>query len=749
MFSPFYAFGRKLDLSVQNYFPYNIDWDAAGKEGFHIGDMVGHKPAGKYGGVTVKDGHFYVPDHGFIRFWGTNMVYDDNFPSRENARKIAARMAKLGFNLVRFHHMDGFFPAAALCDKYYLKRGKLNPDVMDRLCFFVNELKQNGIYYNLNFMTSLRLDNIKALPEHEQLKRHKYLTFYSPEVKVVQEKLIRDVLLWTNKYTGIPLGQDSALAMVESNNEDSLISLLSEGIRNNKYIPEYYYNQIKKKFNSYLEDKYGNDKAIRKMWGARTTASRAKFGAYELPSRKELNNRATSQAYIDDVVGFLIKLEHDHYIGIKKLLIEELNCTSPLGGVNNWYTHAGTKGTIGAADYIDMHGYFNKRIPLRKWQALELKLKHRLSSYYMVLDINHLAHIGEIARHPDVRKPYPQLRNDFFKFPKNYVEGIPCSLSEWNHSGPTRYGYQMPLLIGAYSSLQDWDSLAQFHYYGHVEQWTRGNYLSKGYDIQKDRLFHRNSSGFDPSLMTQTPAASLAFRRGDISVATKTILLDLSGEQNWLETIKNDRYDTRMALKHRIRKFYSKGQYEGEIVPNVKIGGNPKSVRSDTGEIVWETAPEQNQGRVLVNSPRTQAASGNLEMGVIEQKNVVINATTAGAVWITSLSSNPISSSEKLLVTIIGDSENTNVRYKVLPFKLTQSKSAYYIEDFGRSPVLLSKVRGTITIKALDEFTGINVRPLGRDCKPLAAIEVKLVEGGFSMNLDAAKTALYRVEIYR
>jgi len=755
---PFRVFGKGVlgsrlhDISEKNYFPYNIDWDATGVDGFHVGNLVGHKPAGRYGAVTVKDGHFFIPGFGSLRFWGTNVTFDDNFPSHERAKKIAARMSKLGFNLVRFHHMDGFFKNRALCDEHYLKTGKLNPDVMDRLCFFINELKNNGVYHNLNLLTFRKFYHISSLTDYKQLKGNKFSTHFSPDVRAVHKKFIKDVLMWENKYTGFRLGQDPALAMVESNNEDSLMAFLGRGIRNKK-VSKYYYNQIKSGFNKYLKEKYKNDINLKGRWRSHEIQSGEKLGKYELPDAREVRKKVLSgEGYgerLKDVIQYLSKLEHDHYSEIKRFLVGELGCVAPLGGVNNWYGHVGTIGSLGSTDYLDMHGYLNKPIEMSRWKSLAWKLKNKITNYYMVLDVNYLAYINETAQDPDVKAEYPQLKNDFFKYPKNYVEGIPCSLSEWNHTGPTQYGYQMPLLVAAYASFQDWDSLAQFHYYGHVEDWSKADFIKRGYDVKNDRLYYKNQSGFDPALMAQTAAASLAFRRGDISVANATILLDLTDEKKWKNTILNDKYDTRMALKHRIRKVYEKGKYAGSMMQEVKVDGEPRNIESDTKEIVWETVPEKKQGRILVNALRTQAATGNLEMGVIEHENVRLDATTSGAVWVTSLSEDSIGKANELLITIAGNSENAGVKYEKLPFSKTKSNMGYYIDKPGGGPVLMSWVRGLLTIKNLDAYKSLKIYPLAKDCRPRSAISVELLKDGFSMQLDAAQTVLYRVEIMR
>ena len=55
--------------------------------------------------IKIKNGHFYYKNKE-VKFFGTNVAFASAFPTKDNAPKIAKRMAQLGINIVRFHHMD-------------------------------------------------------------------------------------------------------------------------------------------------------------------------------------------------------------------------------------------------------------------------------------------------------------------------------------------------------------------------------------------------------------------------------------------------------------------------------------------------------------------------------------------------------------------------------------------------------------------------------------------------------------------
>ncbi|MCS6950366.1 MAG: carbohydrate binding domain-containing protein, partial [bacterium] len=65
-----------------------------------------HKPAGKHGFLTVRNGKFVFEDGTPARFWGVNIVAGNVFMDKTTAERTAARLAKFGCNMVRLHHMD-------------------------------------------------------------------------------------------------------------------------------------------------------------------------------------------------------------------------------------------------------------------------------------------------------------------------------------------------------------------------------------------------------------------------------------------------------------------------------------------------------------------------------------------------------------------------------------------------------------------------------------------------------------------
>src|SRR5689334_6565301 len=84
--------------SAADFVPFVLPWDDGAPGPTNISNTL-DKPAGSFGFVQVENGHLYT-GHRRLRIFGTNVTAAANFPDHDTADKIAARMAKFGFNAV-------------------------------------------------------------------------------------------------------------------------------------------------------------------------------------------------------------------------------------------------------------------------------------------------------------------------------------------------------------------------------------------------------------------------------------------------------------------------------------------------------------------------------------------------------------------------------------------------------------------------------------------------------------------------
>ena len=181
------------------------------------------KTIGEADRVTVKNGHFSVNNKP-TRFWGVNIVAAGAFPSKDKARGIAARMRKMGINLVRFHHLDNpnWSGESSLFVQSQGTR-KLNPTTLDRLDYFIAQLKQENIYVNMNLNVSRTFSSLDGVAAPDSMPEFaKAVTLFDPYLQLLQREYAEQLLNHVNPYTGFALSKDPVLAVVEMNNENTI-----------------------------------------------------------------------------------------------------------------------------------------------------------------------------------------------------------------------------------------------------------------------------------------------------------------------------------------------------------------------------------------------------------------------------------------------------------------------------------------------------------------------------------------------
>ena len=108
-------------------------------------------PAGKYGRVVVRDGHFEFADRPGVprRFYGVNLCFGANyFQTPETADRFAGEMARRGYNAIRLHHHDGM-----LVEKMK-DSTTINPQRMRELDALAAAFIKHGIYITTDLYVS-------------------------------------------------------------------------------------------------------------------------------------------------------------------------------------------------------------------------------------------------------------------------------------------------------------------------------------------------------------------------------------------------------------------------------------------------------------------------------------------------------------------------------------------------------------------------------------------------------------------
>ncbi|HEV3119343.1 MAG TPA: beta-galactosidase, partial [Gemmataceae bacterium] len=251
--------------------PFVLPWDDASPGVTNVSAWL-HKPAGKFGPIHAgSDGHLLAGDQR-IRFLGVNLCFAATIPQKEDAPKIAARMARFGINVVRFHHMDMFAFPAGIRARHSSHTSDLDPEALERLDFLIAQLKRNGIYSNLNLLVSRPFKQSDGLPaEIERVDpktQHAIGFFYEPMLRL-QKEYARNLLGHRNPYTQLRYAEDPAVAFVEINNENGLL----QGWLGNQVdsLPQVFLDDLRQQWNAWLRKQYASTDKLHDAWGIKNS----------------------------------------------------------------------------------------------------------------------------------------------------------------------------------------------------------------------------------------------------------------------------------------------------------------------------------------------------------------------------------------------------------------------------------------------------------------------------------------------
>ncbi len=243
----------------ENLFPFVVSYDSP-ENATNVAHWL-ERPAGKHGFVRAERGGLCT-DAGPIHFWATNLCFEGCFPTHDEAERLAARLARLGINCVRMHHMDSYSIWGDSPNKL-----TIDPKKIERLDYLVFQLKEHGVYTNLNLHVSRWFGAAEGFPDREKRPNYdKGLDNFEPRMIELQKKYAHDLLSHVNPYTKTAYAQEPAVAFVEINNENALYAEWNWG--NLDKLPEPYAGTFRKRWNEWLTKKYSTTEKLRKAWNA-------------------------------------------------------------------------------------------------------------------------------------------------------------------------------------------------------------------------------------------------------------------------------------------------------------------------------------------------------------------------------------------------------------------------------------------------------------------------------------------------
>jgi hypothetical protein len=255
------------DTAVSRLFPFVVPGDDV-SGGVTDMSFLNDRPADQL--VTVRDGRFYAGDKR-IRFWGMNNDYEANYPTHKQAEILAKRFAKLGMNILRITHTDQQYAPRGLFDPAFKGEMRIDPAQMERLDYFIAELKKRGIYVELSLnVDHLKMMGKKGIPDVGG-RRYGFgagFPLWNARFIEAEKQYARDFFCHVNPYTGKPYTEESAVAFVEILNENGILCAWPRGHLKGLW-SDALVADFQSAWNAYLRKRYQTTDALRQAWAER------------------------------------------------------------------------------------------------------------------------------------------------------------------------------------------------------------------------------------------------------------------------------------------------------------------------------------------------------------------------------------------------------------------------------------------------------------------------------------------------
>lgn len=342
--------------------------------------FLNEAPAGKDGFISVKGENLVDGKGKTWRYFGFNLVASACFPDQETAKELAAHLAKSGVNLIRFHFLDENWSEWQLVRKD--NQPGFNEEALARFDFLFAELKKQGIYSNINLHVGRQYpDQPKDAPRMSKGIDN----IYPPYVDALKN-YARELLTHVNPHTGIAYQNDPAVALVEVNNENTLMmnsfwpAKMSGSVR----------ESIQAQWNDWIGKNYTDkDEEWRQKWGTQQTS-----GGEDLLINGSFTNQASGWFLLnfEGAESSLVPAEQGN--GIR------LNTTK--AGAENWHTQFSTtvpmergkayRFTFRARASGDLSAYLTVQQAESPWGVVantgEVSLSSEWKDYAVVLTAN-------------------------------------------------------------------------------------------------------------------------------------------------------------------------------------------------------------------------------------------------------------------------------------------------------------------------------------------------------------------------
>ena len=528
------------------------------------------KPAGKHGFLQAKDGGLFFQDGTQLKIFGTSMVAGGCCPNHDVAEAVATRVASAGMNLVRMHYADSKRPGTLV---NLSKKGsrELDPDALERLDYFINELNIHGVYVQLDTFVGRKFepegDNLDYPDEFTNAWATKHVNIYNRRLVELQKEYDRQLLCHVNQYKGIKYADDPGIAVVQVMNEDSLLWDFGSWVKEATNPPNYM-KELRTKWTKWLKEKYKTQEAFLVAW---TNAA----GVCAVMDNDHINESVevpTDLYYTSNPVGVPFDT---HY--------------NTLNSPPRHRDYAEFLINVEVAFCKEMYDYLKDEIGVKCCINTSC-LARGSASVYTATQHCDLQEQNEYYNHPNygIRQPpsychaTPMYRRDprermsghrtsniITRLSWANVENKPLVVAEWNDVFPTQFTSECMYMLTAYGALNSWDGFCSFQY-------------NNSYDdikvLQRDNMQGYFDVSHNPSIFGINGVCSAAFQLGYIKPSKNTIDIVFTDEDIMASNPHTfpDPFKI-LPFISRVQSVFYNGKYTGKADIAITGGFTPTS----------------------------------------------------------------------------------------------------------------------------------------------------------------------------
>jgi hypothetical protein len=652
---------------------------------------LNEKVAGQSGFVRLApDGESFVLGDGTpARFWGvTTFVQRDR--SLADLVQHSRFLAKRGVNMVRLHgQIDSKDNNSQLTD--------VDQKAIDDAWKLVATMKREGIYVTISPYWADSVKHVPAqwgLEDWPENKSPYGLLFFNPKLQAGYKAWLKSLLTRRNPYTGIPLAKDPALAIIQLQNEDSLLFWTAQSINGKQA------ELLGRQFGDWLNAKYGSLAAAFRAWGNETVPEdKMSQGVVGLLLVWEWTHTRAGgrKRRLDDQLQFYAETMYRFNREIERYLHEELGCKQ-LVNAGNWKTIDAIK-----LDEAERWSY----------TANEVLAVNR---YYAP------AHIGpesgwRINPGDSFEDTSVLLQPRHLPLNLKQAAGHPMMVSESHWVPPKTYQSEAPFLVASYQCLSGVDV---FYWFCTAEAEWSNQERSGG-----DSAARAKWAIATPMVLGQFPGAALLFRKGYLKEGQPVIDEHRPLREIWERVppvlAEDPGYDPNRDLGDTARRSVNTGivdplaflagpvkvHYDSDPaltkVTELSHLIDPKSkvVRANTGQVSFDYG----RGLCTIDAPQAQGVTGFLNSaGTVELSGVTVDSKNAYAtVLVVSMDGEALTQSRRVLVQVGTTARPTGWVERDRAFAVDDGKRTIHgkqIVSTGRMPWTVEDTKVTLTVKS-------------------------------------------------